>query len=82
MSDKFRSRAAVRDKVEWEGGVMDALDYGIHVADMPDGDEELTAAWQALEDAFNVLQPLADAVEKLLEAAGDDDAGDDEAVTP
>lgn len=73
MSDRFKSRAAVAAKVEWEGGVMDALEYGIHVADMPEGDEELTAAWQALEDAFGALRPLADKVESLLEAAGDDE---------
>jgi len=69
MSEPFKDRAAVAAKVEWEGGVMDALDYGIHAADMPVGDEELIAAWTALENAFTALQLLADAVESLLEAA-------------
>jgi hypothetical protein len=74
-SDKFESRAALAAKVEWEGGVMEALDYGIKTEDMPEGDAELTEAWSKLEAAFKAVQPLADAMEKLLEAAAD--SGDD-----
>jgi hypothetical protein len=76
MGEPFKDRAAVAAKVEWEGGVMDALDYGIHAVDMPVGDKELIAAWTALENAFNALQPHADAVESMLEAAAAD--ADDE----
>lgn len=28
MSDRFEDRAAVRGKIEWEGGLMEAVDYG------------------------------------------------------
>lgn len=72
MSEKFADRAAVAEKVDWEGGITEALEYGIKAADMPEGDAELTAAWQALEDAFTALQPLAAAVGDLLEAARDE----------
>lgn len=69
----YATRAEVRGKVEWEGGIMEALDYGIHAIDMPVGDEELIAAWTALENAHEALRPLAEAVERLLEAAPDDE---------
>jgi hypothetical protein len=72
MSERFKSRADVAAKIGWEGGILEALEYGIKAADMPEGDEELAAAWQALEDAFNAVQPLAATVEELLEAAGED----------
>jgi hypothetical protein len=68
MSERFKSRAAVADKIGWEGGILEALEYGIHAADMPEGDAALAAAWTALEDAFSALQPLAAAVGDLLEA--------------
>jgi len=71
MSDRFESRAALRGKIEWEGGILEAVDYGISTADMPEGDTELTAAWSKLEAAYRALTPLADAVEKLLEDDGD-----------
>jgi hypothetical protein len=71
MSERFESRAALRDKLEWEGGIIEALDYGIRSTDMPLGDEELNEAWGKLAAAFQALRPLAAAVEKLLDAAGD-----------
>lgn len=72
MSDRYESRAAVRDKIEWEGGIMEALDYGIKTEDMPEGDTELAEAWEKLRTAWKALEPLTTAVSKLL--------GDDEAV--
>jgi hypothetical protein len=70
MSNRFESRTDLAAKIEWEGGIRDALDYGIHAADMPEGDEELTAAWSALEAAHKALQPLEKAVEDLLPEGG------------
>src|ERR1700735_679194 len=59
----FDNREGVRAKIEWEGGLMGALDYGISVNDMPEGDDELVAAWGALETAYRALAPLDGAVE-------------------
>ena len=73
MSDRFANRAALRDKLEWEGGIMEALDYGVKSTDMPLGDEELNEAWGKLAAAFQALRPLAAAVEKLLDQPGDDE---------
>ena len=70
MSDRFADRAAVRDKIEWEGGLMESLDYGLRAADMPEGDTELIEAWGKLYDAFHSLEPLTAAVQKLLDEGG------------
>ena len=76
MSDRFKSRAALAGKIEWEGGVMEALDYGIKTEDMPEGDTELIEAWDRLATAYHELEPLADAVAKLLPEPGDDEDGE------
>ena len=72
MSERFESREALAGKIEWEGGLMEALDYGITTDMMPEGDAELTEAWAKLEASFRETSKLADAVEELL--AGDDAA--------
>lgn len=69
MSERFENRAAVRDKIDWEGGLTGALDYGLDVHDMPEGDTELCEAWDKLATAYRALAPLTAAVEKLLEDA-------------
>jgi len=75
MSDRFENRAALAGKIEWEGGLMEALDYGIKTEDMPEGDTELIEAWSKLEAAYRAVEPLAEAVDKLLPEPGDADAG-------
>jgi len=72
-SDRFKSRAALAGKIEWEGGLMEALDYGITTEMMPEGDTELAEAWTKLEASFRETSKLADAVEKLLPEPGDED---------
>jgi len=72
MSDRFSSREHLAAKIEWEGGVLEALDYGITTGDMPEGDAELAEAWGKLEAAWKQLSPLADAVTDLLEGGSGD----------
>jgi hypothetical protein len=62
---KFETRAAVAGKIEWEGGIMEALDYGIRSGDMPD--DELRDAWDKLEKAHAAMAPLVAFVEDLLD---------------
>lgn len=64
--DRFESRAALAGKIEWEGGLMEALDYGITTEMMPEGDTELTEAWSKLEASFKETAKLAEVVTKLL----------------
>jgi hypothetical protein len=52
MSNKYESVADLADKVQWEGGLTAAiLDYGIRVADLPDGaPADVQSAWKRVED--------------------------------
>lgn len=68
----YANRAQVAGKIDHEGGIMDALEYGLMVDDMPEGDHELRQAWAALKAAYAAIRPLEDAVERLFDAAGDD----------
>lgn len=62
----FKDRSEVAAKVDWEGGLYDSLDYGLKVDDMPEGDEELREAWEALEKAFQDFEVTAERVYDLL----------------
>ena len=57
-------RHLLKRKVEWEGGILATLEYGIHASDIDD--PELAAAWAALSDAYEGLVPLMSVVDKLL----------------
>ena len=71
MSDRYESREAVAGKIEWEGGIFEALDYGIKTEDMPEGDTELAEAWRELSAAYKVADAAAEKVTALLEAGGE-----------
>ena len=75
MADRFPDRENLAAKIEWEGGLMEALDYGITTEMMPEGDAELAEAWTKLEASFKETSKLADVVQDLLDAE-DDDAGE------
>lgn len=75
MSNRFEFRSDLASKIEWEGGIFEALDYGIKAEDMPEGDTELTAAWTELRAAYDRAAKLAEKVEALLE--DDEDDGDE-----
>jgi hypothetical protein len=62
----YATREEVRGKVEWEGGLTAALDYGLDTGDMPEGDTELREAWDKLATAYKALAPLSRAVDDLL----------------
>ncbi len=66
MSDKYESREAVADKIAWEGGNWEALEYGIRAKDMPEGDTELAEAWQKLDEAYAATEAAWSTVEALL----------------
>lgn len=58
-------------KVEWEGGVMEALDYGLKPADAPEG--PIRDAWARLYQLWQQLSPIADEVSRLLDGVERDD---------
>lgn len=55
-------------KVQWEGGVVDALDYGLKHTDLDIGeDDELRQVWQELEQQWDVMRIMVEQAESLLE---------------
>ena len=66
-------------KIEWEGGITGALDYGLKSTRLDPDDPASTPlreAWAVLEAAWNEIQPAMRAVEDILEDL--DDEGDEE----
>jgi hypothetical protein len=57
-------RHLLRYKVDWEGGILDTLEYAITAENI--NDPELAAAWGELAAAYNALTPLLARVDKLL----------------
>jgi hypothetical protein len=70
MAHRFESREALAAKIEWEGGVLESVDYGIRVEDMPEGDTELAELWAELVPAYQKADELASKVHTLLEEHG------------
>jgi hypothetical protein len=66
MPGRYEDRQELSTKIDYEGGIFDALQYGITSADMPEGDTDLTAAWNILDVAWVQARAAAAAVEKLL----------------
>ncbi|MEV4575993.1 hypothetical protein AB0K16_22375 [Nonomuraea jabiensis] len=63
---RFEDREALAGKIEWEGGMEMALDYGIDSQDLPEGDTELETVWIPMEEAWVAFREAADVVENLL----------------
>lgn len=67
------SKAELAFKIDNEGGIYNALLYGISARDVP---EDVQEAWVLLEEAFKLFRRREDAVEALLpdpwEIADDD----------
>ena len=54
-------------RVEWEGGPLDAVEYGIHAHQIED--RELRALWTKLEIGYRRLWPLVTEIETRLRKA-------------
>ena len=68
MTDPFAKydRELLGYKVRWEGGVVSALEYGIHSDDI--ADPELAALWAHLEALYAEMRPLIVEVGRLIRA--------------
>lgn len=57
-------------KVEWEGGIDEALDYGLRASDLDGSDPELSEAWATLErlhaEGEKARRVVNDKIEALL----------------
>jgi hypothetical protein len=63
-STKYATRDDVAAKVQWEGSLTDALEYGVSYDEMPD--DELGGAWVATERAYSEFSKAAEIVEDIL----------------
>lgn len=64
------TRGNFASKIEWEGGIFEALDYGLKHTDLSADDPDaaaLRAAWAELEAAYDALRPLVRKIDDLLE---------------
>jgi hypothetical protein len=49
---------AFASKVDWEGGVYAALEYGLSADELPEGHPELEAIWREMERKYADLEQL------------------------
>lgn len=62
--DKPMTESDFAAKVEWEGGITGALDYGLRAEDCRPG--ELRDAWEKLELKWAAMQEEMDEVREIL----------------
>lgn len=67
MSKGDMTEAQFASKVDWEGGILGALDYGLTHEDLIDQDSELAKAVAALEEAYRPVDALAARVTDILD---------------
>ncbi len=62
---KFENKQDLAEKISWEGGVMEAVEYGVKVTDLPvDTPAPICVAWLKLQEATEYI----DAIYAWLEA--------------
>ena len=63
MAAKAYDRELLAYKINWEGGVLATLDYGLEPDDIVD--PELRAAWAELRELHDRMRPLIETFERL-----------------
>lgn len=81
MTIEPMTAANFNGKIEWEGGIIEALDYGLKPTDAPEG--PLRDAWTRAYELWQQMEPVISEINALLEAideepVGDEDDGDGE----
>lgn len=64
------------EKVDWEGGVLQALEYGLKASDLNatnETEDALKSAWESLEYAFGMLQDDLNKASSIVDALLDDE---------
>jgi hypothetical protein len=55
-------------KIEWEGGIIDALEYGLTAESLDEGEDDgLRSAWAELESMWLTVESQVRRIESLLE---------------
>jgi hypothetical protein len=68
MTRTTMSLRQLAEKVDWEGGPLEALEYGITAEDVED--PSVRELWQELQDRYRALTPLVHAIRVKLRSAG------------
>ncbi len=72
MAKGKMSLAELSAKIEWEGGYIAALEYGIKASDL--ADPEAAALWAKLENIYNQeFMPLTRDLDSILDDVRDDE---------
>jgi len=61
------TREELRDKINWEGGIFSAVEYGILTKDVP---PELRETWEQLLTAYTSFSSAASVIESELDIDG------------
>lgn len=70
------SAADFAGKVMWEGGITEALDYGLKPEDAPEG--PIRDAWTRAYALWQQMEPVMHEIDSLLEAVEEDEPTGDE----
>lgn len=65
MSDKPMTEEDFAEKVQWEGGVIDALEYGLKAEHVEPGD--LRNDWAVLASYYDDMHEILEVVEAHIE---------------
>lgn len=76
MTEQPMTPANFNAKIEWEGGIIEALDYGLKPADAPEG--PLRDAWTRAYDLWQQMEPVIREIDELLEAIDEEPTGDED----
>ena len=66
MKDKMGAEDFLA-KVEWEGGILEAIEYGLSAEQLEDSDSALGKAWKEIEIAYSSMEKPMRFIESLLE---------------
>lgn len=64
--------AEVLDKIEWEGGFLEALCYGLRIEDMPNN-LDLRVKWEEARGLMKQLEALEPQIVALLQELAEDE---------
>jgi hypothetical protein len=64
MATKSYDSDLLAHKINWEGGVLATLDYGLRPEDIED--QQLRTAWAELRELYARIRPLVKSFEQLL----------------
>lgn len=67
MAKPTMTRRQVRDKVEWEGGVVSTLNYGLRAEDIED--PKLASLWSEAQQIQSELSSVVAEINQSLRAA-------------